>query len=150
MSDEKGFQRIYDAFKDQLLSFVSNIYESTNSIILAIVKEKIKEESSIDLFMKFRHEDSKNDSWKKDWAKTRSIILKKDEKYFLDNNSFFEIFIPKDFSTQEKATVMKTVDTIKDIWRNLSDDEKELTWKYFNEFIEIYDIYDGARYTTKS
>lgn len=141
------FQKIYDAFKDQLISFIDNVYDTTGSILLAIIREKVLMEKAKELFIKFRNEDSKSFGWKKIWLEDRGRILKKDEKYFVENNKFFEKFIPTKYSMDEKKEVLKKVEVIKELWKNFSDDDKEMTWKFFKAFIDIYDVYDSNNCT---
>jgi hypothetical protein len=139
------FSDIYSTFKDQLISLIDNIYLKTESVVLAILKNKVSEEDAKELFIKFRKEDIANDAWKKDWKINKDMILKQDEKYFLTNDSFFESYIPKKTSNNEKKEIMQKINIIRDVWNEFNEQDKKIIWEYFKAFIQIYDMYDEKK-----
>lgn len=62
--------------------------------------------------------------------KYKDAILKKDESVFLEETQY-EIYSPR------KEYWCEFIDNIKTIWKDLSNDNKEVIWKYFHVLVVL-------------
>ena len=65
-------------------------------------------------------------------SKYKDQILEKDESFFLEHTEF-------DIYSQRSDYWLSLIDQIKEMWKTLNDDNKEIIWKYFHVLIVISD-----------
>ncbi len=65
-------------------------------------------------------------------SKYKDQILEKDESFFLEHTEF-------DIYSQRSDYWLSLIDQIKEMWKTLDQDNKEIIWKYFHVLIVISD-----------
>ena len=123
---------ILNLFKTQLLAFCDELVhqfprEAEFTLIKIFLKDSIPTQKAMTLFNKAINKDSQN---------IKKMIHDRNDNFFINHNPF-------NFLTDHKGSISKL--TL--LWQDetLSDENKDVIWKWVDVFVKISDKYDKIR-----
>jgi len=116
--------------KTQLVNFLDELIDSfPKEADFVIFRIFVKDQTPIELIMNYVVEKL---------VPLQDLVKKRDEKFFLNNNIFFE-----EFSNEKMHRVLH----FKSLWQSgtLDEDDKDAIWRWFSIFIAIGNKYKDLK-----